>query len=139
MSTTGIREFIVGDNAYKYTELAPVEALSFGTKVAKTIGPILGSVLAVLGNASGGGDKTAEFLEAVVPALDKIDEAKLEALLKECFGHVYTAGNECLGDEAAFNAWFRENKADLFPVGLTALFNLSKDFFPKLSAIKMPG
>lgn len=139
MSNTGIKEFIVGDNVYKFTELAPVEALSFGTKVAKTIGPILGSVFSVLGNVQGGGDKTAEFLEAIVPALDKIDEAKLEALLKECFSHVYTAGNECLGDEAVFNSWFRDNKADLFPVGLTALFNLSKDFFPKLSVTKMPS
>lgn len=136
---TGIKEFIVGDTAYKFTELAPVEALSFGTKVAKTIGPILGSVFAVLGNVSGGGDKTAEFLEAVVPALDKIDEAKLEALLKECFGHVYTPANENLGDEAAFNSWFQDHKADLFPVGLTALFNLSKDFFPRLSDIRTPN
>lgn len=134
MSGTGIREFIVGNTAYKYTELTPIDALSFGTRCAKTIGPILSALFNALGNTTSG-ERTTELMDALAPALDKVDDKKLEALLKECYSHVYTPGNECLGDEASFNSWFSERKHELFPVGITALIHLVKDFFPNLSDI----
>lgn len=144
----GIGQFIVNDTVYKYTELAPVEALAFGAKCVKTLGPLmsgLGGALSAISKASakaaegeaapsGPIDATEAVLSAIAPMLGNVDEARLMELLKECFGHVFTPQNECLGDEAAFNTWFMERKADIFPVGVAALIHLGRDFFPKLPA-----
>ena len=143
----GIGQFIVNDTVYKYTELAPVEALAFGAKCVKTLGPLmsgLGGALSAVSKASrasegeaassGPIDATEAVLSALAPMMGNVDEARLMELFKECFGHVYTPQNECLGDEAAFNSWFMERKADLFPVGIVALIHLGRDFFPKLPA-----
>lgn len=144
----GIGQFIVNDTVYKYTELAPIEALAFGAKCIKTLGPLmsgLGGALSAVSKASqekasegaapsGAIDATEAVLSALAPMLVNVDESRLMELFKECFGHVFTPQNECLGDEAAFNAWFMERKADLFPVGIVALIYLGRDFFPKLPA-----
>lgn len=133
MSNTGIGSFVVGNHTYKYEELPPIEALRFGAVVTKAIGP----ALAVLGEAAVAATTahtTKDILAAFGPALGMVDEDKLLELIKASLQHVYTPQNECLGNEAAFNTWFRANKEDLFPVGLLSLYHLTKDFFPKALA-----
>lgn len=126
----GIGEFAIGNHKYKYEELAPIDALRFGTQCVKTLGPAASSLLALAGRIQGAA-KASDVIESVAPALASIEEAKLEALLKVAYGHTYTPQNESLGNEAVFNGWFREHPHELFQVGLTALYMLAKDFFPK--------
>lgn len=133
MSGTGIGHFTVGEHTYKYTELAPVDALRFGAVVTKAIGP----ALAVLGDAASsasGASNTKDILTAFGPALGLIDEEKLLELINTALQRVYTPQNECLGDEVVFNNWFQQHKTDLFQVGLLSLYHLTKDFFPRALA-----
>ena len=133
MSGTGIGSFTVGTNTYKYEELAPIEALRFGVTVTKSVGP----ALAKLGEAAAGAKNAKDvtgIMEAFGPALGMVDDNKLLELMHASFQHVYTPHNECLGNEAVFNSWFRTNKEDLYMVGLLSLYHLTKDFFPKALA-----
>lgn len=136
MKGTGIGEFIVEDRVYKYTKLAPIDALRFGTEVLKALGP----GLIQLATKYQLKDKTTvgEALDIISPALETLEPDRLQPLLTTAFAHVYTSSNECLGDEASFNSWFQQYPSDLFRVGVTALYYLAKDFFPKLSGITAP-
>lgn len=133
MSDTGIGTFTVGSHAYKFEELAPTDALRFGVKVTKSLGPALAKLGEAATNAAGKTDPK-ELVAAFGPALGMVDDAVLEELLRTAMQRVYTPQNESLSNEAVFNAWFREHKEDLFPVGLYALYHLTKDFFPKALA-----
>ena len=122
----GISSFTVGADTYKYVELAPLEAMRFGIKVAKALGP----AVAKIGEAASGKD-VASVTASIGPALATVDEETLDELLKTAISRVYTPVNECLGNQAVFNSWFKDRKDSLFTVSFMALFHLSKDFFPK--------
>lgn len=132
---TGLSTFAVGETVYKYDLLAPVEALRYGTQCAKVLGPALASVMDVVQQFGSDKATVGELVASAAPALAAIDEDKVATLMQTAFKRVYTPANECLGDEAVFNDWFQARPHEMFPVGLLAIYHLSKAFFPKLPAM----
>lgn len=126
---SNIKTFTYKNNVYKYEDYAPLEAVSFGVKCAKTLGPIASCVAGIQSSS------TEDFLTNATKALSECDEKALEQLLNLAFSRVYTPENECLGDPAVFNTWFTNRKDEIFAVGVIALVNLCKDFFPQLGSM----
>ena len=134
--TTGLGKFTVGEHVYKFEALAPIDGLRFGTQCAKVLGPALTAVLDVASRWNTDKMTLGELVTTLSPALASVDEEKFEGLMKTAFTKVYTPQNENLGDEAAFNAWFREHPQEMFTVAVIAIYYLARDFFPKLPGTK---
>lgn len=133
MANISLGKFVVNGSTYSYNKLPPIDAIRFGTQCVKILGPVLsGRLLQVGGNPS-------ELLDALGPALANLDSEALEGLLKTAYSYVYTPHNENLGDPAIFNTWFVNHPEDLYHVGLLAIYNLAKDFFPKLGDMLTPS
>lgn len=128
--SSGIREFVVGEDTYKYVELTPIEALRFGPRVAKVLGPILHPLISSLDKE--GNVQVKHIMASIGSELEKIDEEEMLKLIMGALTHVFTPQNESLGNEAVFNSWFSVKKSDLFIVGFMAVFKLAQDFFPKV-------
>lgn len=133
MSTLGIGEFTVGTEKFKYEELAPADALAFGLRVARVIGPVVAEIAAAVEAASNAATGL-QVAEALGKALVHVNPDDLESIIQQAYKRIYTSSNTCLGDAASMNAYFKDHKDIMFQVGIVGLYNLCKDFFPRLSA-----
>jgi len=117
-----MKTITVGKTSYKVEPFTPKEAIPFGLKVAKILGPTLAGVV----------DKGTleERLTNVINRVGNIDESAVESLMNMAYSRVYTPENECLDNEASFNAWFKDHRDELFECGFKAIMALATDFLP---------
>ncbi len=112
-----LNSFEVNGHTYKYRSLNPMDALDFGSRVAKLLAPALSD-----------GSNLSNALANMSKAVDVKD---MKNLIKEALGYCYTPKSEALDNEAVFNAWFTECPEDLFEAGIKAVYNLVIPFLPK--------
>lgn len=114
-----LKSFIVNDREYKYRDLSPMEALTFGTKVVQLLSPFLvqgrniGQAITSLGN-----------------------NEEISNILKEGLSRCYNNKSESLENEAIFNKWFQEYPQDLFECGVKAVWCLVNPFLPSMLNIR---
>lgn len=106
-----LNNFTVNDHVYKYRALNPMDALDYGSRVARIVAPAL----------AGGADLSKALSSGV----------EVSALIKEALGYCYTPESEALDNEAVFNAWFTQHPDELFEAGIKAVYNLVTPFLPK--------
>lgn len=109
-----LNKFTVNDHVYKYRALNPMDALDYGSRVAKIVAPAL----------AGGADLSKALSSG-------LDGKEVSALIKEALGYCYTPESEALDNEAVFNAWFTQHPDELFEAGIKAVYNLVTPFLPK--------
>jgi hypothetical protein len=112
---TELKTFTVNDREYKYRDLTPMEALSFGTKVVQLIAPFL---------------MQGQNVGQAITSLGANEE--LPKILKEALGRCYNNKSESLENEAVFNKWFQEYPQDLFEAGVKATWGLVQPFLPSI-------
>jgi len=143
MNQTNMTFVSVGGNKYAVDLLNPLEALAWGPRVIALLGPSIGKVMGSLDfealkgvdlTQQGIAEAAGQFkgpLGALFSCLGELKPDQVTALLTETLQHCYTPQNESLADMAVFNRWFQEHPGDMYPLGVTALVHLVKDFFPK--------
>jgi len=124
--SAGLKSLKVGESIYKVEPFAPREAISFGLKVAKILGPLIAGAVA--------GENAENIKELrigkLLEAFQNLDEARTEDLIMQAFTRVFTPANECLENLASFNSWFKERKGELFETGFRSIMLLAEDFLP---------
>ena len=122
MIDQSLKSFTIGKNIYKVEPYSPKEAIPFGLKVIKTLGPLLGKLTAK-GTAE-------ERISRVIGEAGNLNEEMVDNLLTAAYKRVYTPNNEPMDNEANFNAWFKDHKSELFECGFRAILLLAEDFLP---------
>lgn len=114
-----LKSFTVNDREYKYRDLSPMEALTFGTRVVQLLSPFLvqgknvGQAITALGN-----------------------NEDISNILREGLNRCYNNKSESLENEAIFNKWFQEYPQDLFECGVKAVWSLVHPFLPSMLNIR---
>lgn len=133
---TALGKFSSGHYTYSYEILMPLDALAFGARVFKLAG---GGIAALIAAKNQGTElDSGSLFQTFAEALRSIDEDKLSQLMTESIQRCYTPENQALSDALVFQRWFRDHPEELYPVGVLAIYNLVKDFFP-LSLVTTPS
>ena len=128
----GMGTFTVDEVVYRFNYMNPADALDFGPRVLKVVGPTLFALILTEKDASKNGE--AAILDVMIPAISGMDSKIISGLIKEAISFCYTPRNEALGDEKNFNDWFIAHPDHLFTAGALAIYHLAKPFFPKMPA-----
>lgn len=120
----GLGFITVGDNRYAVEKLNPLEAIAFGNRVLRVAGPALGNMYEAVRE---GGDFGSVFCTAFAA----YESAEVTALMTDALARCYTPRNEPMSNQVVLNSWFREHPGDLYHLGVRAMYELVKDFFPK--------
>ena len=122
---SALKSVKIGENIYKVEPFAPREAISFGLKTAKVIGPLFAGVI-------GGEEESNEQqrMDKIFAALKSIEEAQVEEIMMQAFARAFSPKGEPFDNEANFNAWFKDHKGEMFEAGLRSIIALAEDFLP---------
>lgn len=123
MSDNSIARIKIGDNIYTLQKMNPMDGMEYGTQVLSAISPAFGGLYEAVKDNGDYGKVFAEISKA-------IKGNDFSALLKTAYKQCFTPENESLADEVAFNRWFRKFPGDMYQLGVQAVYELVKDFFP---------
>lgn len=123
MQEANLSFITVNTRRYAIDKLNPLDAVAWGNRVISAIGPSFGGLADAFNEDK---NMPASFAKA----LSSFNHEEVTKLLQDAYQHVYTPENESLADMAVFNAWFRKYPGDLYQVGVMAVYELVKDFFP---------
>ncbi len=119
-----MKKIAIEERVYTLTPFNPMEGMEFGTAVLGIVAPALGGIIESVKEA-GDPDKVGAALAA------SLKDKEIPNLMKRAIGQCFTPQNENLADAATFNKWFIEYPGDMFHLGVKAIWELTKDFFPK--------
>lgn len=136
----------VGGKRYALDLLNPLDGIAWGNRALSLFGPALGKIVNAVDFASlqdidlvkmglmEVGGRLQNLLSITLTSCGEMKSSEVTAIMTEAIQRCYTPQNEALADMAVFNRWFREHPGDLYPLGVSALMRLVKDFFPSLPA-----
>lgn len=129
LNDSGLGSFVIEATEYRYEQLTPIEAMTFGSKVSKLLGTV------ILGVANGLDTNTKEFNVAdVQTALATIQPEETAQLGLEALRHCYVqlqGSWVSLKDESYFNKHFMEHPDQLYVASVQAIWKLASPFLPK--------
>lgn len=113
----------IGAHRYALEKLNPMDAITWGNRVLAVVGPTLGGLV----DACSDKGNFAKSFQGIFASYNSTEASNL---MLEALRQCYTPQNESLADDAVFNKWFKEHPGDLYHLGVMAVYELVKDFFP---------
>lgn len=120
-------KLVLEDRKYELTRMHPIKAVPFGMRVAKLFSGALGAGLAQ-------GMDQDKMLDVLTNAAQKLDPDDCSKLIMDALAYeVWATTNDGkktgkLDNQVYFNDWFKLYPGDMYPVGIWAIWEHSKDF-----------
>jgi len=121
---------------YALFPMPPMNSVYYGPKVVQSLSQCISGVdLAAVVAAAESSESKAESLGMeLLKMLPNLDAKVFSDLMMEAMQFEVSCPSGKLSVESIFNQWFTDHPGDLFPVGIWAIWEHSKDYWLKSGA-----
>lgn len=132
------KELKVGTKTYYVQKMDFFSTLKLQMKTLNTFGGLLSLSSVLFNEKKTLADLPDNFIGKIC---ESVDAEKISELFPIIFKQIFTASNECLGDEAIREKWFEreENRGDVWLVFIGGLLELVGELLPSSLSISVSG